>query len=208
VAVRPRQLSITEIQKLIRDPYAIYARHVLRLAPLDPLRPEADPRLRGTVLHKILETYLREGEGGEAALMSIADRVLEAEVAWPLARAIWRARIEKAAPGFLAFSADTGRQAGAGRGTGCGYPARTGLHPDRQARPDRPAGRRAAVDDRLQDRRATDRRNNRSISTSSFSCRRDGRERRRVCGAGPLAEVAKLAYVGLKADFKVEPCRS
>jgi ATP-dependent helicase/nuclease subunit B len=60
VAVRPRQLSITEIQKLIRDPYAIYARHVLRLAPLDPLRPEADPRLRGTVLHKILETYLRE----------------------------------------------------------------------------------------------------------------------------------------------------
>lgn len=37
VAARPRQLSVTEIKRLIRDPYAIYARHVLRLRPLDPL---------------------------------------------------------------------------------------------------------------------------------------------------------------------------
>ncbi|MEO1285873.1 MAG: double-strand break repair protein AddB, partial [Pseudomonadota bacterium] len=33
VSARPRQLSVTQIQKLIRDPYAIYARHVLRLRP-------------------------------------------------------------------------------------------------------------------------------------------------------------------------------
>jgi ATP-dependent helicase/nuclease subunit B len=30
VAARPRSLSVTEIKTLIRDPYAIYARHVLR----------------------------------------------------------------------------------------------------------------------------------------------------------------------------------
>jgi ATP-dependent helicase/nuclease subunit B len=53
VAARPRKLSVTEIKTLIRDPYAIYARHVLKLKPLDPLRPEADPRLRGVVLHEI-----------------------------------------------------------------------------------------------------------------------------------------------------------
>jgi ATP-dependent helicase/nuclease subunit B len=31
-----KQLSVTRIEKLIRDPYAIYARHVLRLEPLEP----------------------------------------------------------------------------------------------------------------------------------------------------------------------------
>ena len=56
----PKKLSVTEIKTLIRDPYAIYATHVLKLRPLDPLRPEADPRLRGMVLHEILEVYLRQ----------------------------------------------------------------------------------------------------------------------------------------------------
>ena len=31
LAARPRQLSVTRIETLIRDPYAIYARHVLKL---------------------------------------------------------------------------------------------------------------------------------------------------------------------------------
>jgi double-strand break repair protein AddB len=105
---RPRKLSVTEIKTLIRNPYAIYARHILRLRPLDPLRPEADPRLRGTVLHEILETFVRDGGTTLPQLMAIADRVLDARVAWPLARAIWRARIGKAAADFLAFSATTG----------------------------------------------------------------------------------------------------
>ncbi|OYW58055.1 MAG: double-strand break repair protein AddB [Rhodobacterales bacterium 12-65-15] len=107
VGVRPKRLSVTEIKTLIRDPYAIHARHILRLRPLDPLRPEADPRLRGTVLHEILERFVREG-GGQDALLAITDQVLADRVAWPLARAIWRARIEKAAAAFLAFSANTG----------------------------------------------------------------------------------------------------
>ena len=105
---RPRQLSLTEVARLVRDPYAIYARHVLRLRPLDPLRPEADPRLRGVVLHEILERFVRDGGGDVAALMAVADRVLADRVAWPLARTIWRSRLAKAAPAFLDWSARTG----------------------------------------------------------------------------------------------------
>ncbi|MFO1203322.1 MAG: double-strand break repair protein AddB [Tabrizicola sp.] len=108
VEARPRKLSVTEIKTLIRDPFAIYARHVLKLRPLDPLRPEADPRLRGTVLHEILEVYLRRGGGGREVLLSIAEAVLAERVAWPLARTIWLTRIAKAADAFLAFSAATG----------------------------------------------------------------------------------------------------
>jgi double-strand break repair protein AddB len=108
VAARPKKLSVTEIKTLVRDPYAIYARHVLKLRPLDPLRPEADPRLRGVALHEILEVYLRSGGGGRDRLLAITDAVLAERVAWPLARTIWRSRIAKAADAFLDFSASTG----------------------------------------------------------------------------------------------------
>ncbi|HYN38081.1 MAG TPA: double-strand break repair protein AddB, partial [Rhodospirillales bacterium] len=37
LAARPRALSVTQVETLIRDPYAVYARHILRLRPLDLL---------------------------------------------------------------------------------------------------------------------------------------------------------------------------
>ncbi|HCC96947.1 MAG TPA: hypothetical protein DEQ69_06035, partial [Rhodobacteraceae bacterium] len=46
-AMRPQKLSVTEIKTLIRDPYAIYAKHVLGLRPLEPIEPVPDARLRG-----------------------------------------------------------------------------------------------------------------------------------------------------------------
>jgi double-strand break repair protein AddB len=110
VAARPKKLSVTEIKTLIRDPYAIYARHILNLSPLDPLRPEADPRLRGTVLHAILESFVSQKGAKVDDLLRIADEVLAERVAWPLARAVWRARIGKAAEAFIAFSSSTGGQ--------------------------------------------------------------------------------------------------
>jgi ATP-dependent helicase/nuclease subunit B len=108
VAARPKKLSVTEIKTLIRDPYAIYARHILRLSPLDPLRPDADPRLRGTVLHAILERFVGQEGATVEDLLRIADAVMAERVAWPLARAVWRARIAKAAEAFIAYSASTG----------------------------------------------------------------------------------------------------
>jgi ATP-dependent helicase/nuclease subunit B len=108
VEVRPKKLSVTEIKTLIRDPFAIYAKHFLRLRPLDPLRPKADPRLRGIVLHEILEAFVRQQGATVEDLLRLADQVLEKRVAWPLARMVWRARIGKAAEAFLAFSGATG----------------------------------------------------------------------------------------------------
>lgn len=108
MAMRPGRLSVTEIRTLIRDPYAVYARHILRLRPLDPLRPEADPRLRGIVLHDILERFLRRGGSDRAALLQVTDEVLAETVAWPLARIVWAARIGKVADDFLSYSADNG----------------------------------------------------------------------------------------------------
>ncbi len=105
VDARPKELPVTAIAKLIRDPYAIYARYILRLKPLDPLRPAPDPRLRGQLIHRILETFLRDGadtENQHAHLMAMAEAMLAEDVAWPSARAFWLARMERAAGLFLA----------------------------------------------------------------------------------------------------------
>ncbi|MFO1154456.1 MAG: double-strand break repair protein AddB [Rhodospirillales bacterium] len=58
VAVRPRQLSVTQIETWMRDPYAIYARHILALKALDPV--DADPTLAdyGNFVHKALELFI------------------------------------------------------------------------------------------------------------------------------------------------------
>ncbi len=71
VGLRPRRLSVTEIETLIRDPYAIYARHVLKLRPLEPLAVGPDMRDRGTLLHDILNDFIAARPAGpfdEAAL--------------------------------------------------------------------------------------------------------------------------------------------
>ncbi|NKB29299.1 MAG: double-strand break repair protein AddB [Rhodobacteraceae bacterium] len=103
---RPRQLSATQIQTLIRDPYAIYARHILDLKPLNPLRPSPDARFRGSVLHKVFERFIDQGVPTDPAtardaLMIAARTVLADEVPWPVARSLWLARIARAAGWFI-----------------------------------------------------------------------------------------------------------
>ena len=108
VDTRPKELPVTGIRTLIRDPYAIYARHILRLRPLDPLRAAPDARLRGKVLHTIVETFIRdrpEGETVEAArrrLLQLAEHILEEQIPWPSAQRIWLARLARVADSFLA----------------------------------------------------------------------------------------------------------
>lgn len=99
---RPRKLSVTEIKTLIRDPYAIYAKHVLRLRGLDPLVGEADARMRGIILHDVMEAFILAGlsTDEEQALKDLeahADRILT-DVPWPSARRLWRARLMRIAP--------------------------------------------------------------------------------------------------------------
>ncbi len=107
VSARPVELPVTAIQRLIRDPYAIYARYVLRLRPLDPLLRDADAPLRGTVLHKVLEQFVRDADMTadtdtlRARLMDIADRVLADHAPWPAVRLLWKARLERVADTFL-----------------------------------------------------------------------------------------------------------
>ncbi|TJZ85117.1 double-strand break repair protein AddB [Paracoccus hibiscisoli] len=97
-------LPVTDVSLLIRDPYAVYAKRVLGLRPLPPLRPQPDASLRGQTLHAIVEALLNSRptpdtppEVLKARFLALTDQVLADEVPWPAARAFWQARIARIA---------------------------------------------------------------------------------------------------------------
>ncbi len=106
VDARPRKLSVTEIKRLIRDPYAIYAKHTLDLRPINPLVQSPDAPMRGIILHEVMEKFVRDtvdnpGLLTEAHLLGIAQQVLADQAPWHAARAMWLARIERIADWFI-----------------------------------------------------------------------------------------------------------
>lgn len=56
---RPKALSITQIETWLQDPYAIYAREILKLREMDPLEQAPQARDKGNVLHNTLEEFIR-----------------------------------------------------------------------------------------------------------------------------------------------------
>jgi ATP-dependent helicase/nuclease subunit B len=105
VAARPRKLSVTEIETWVRDPYAIYAKRILRLKPLDPLDADVGPMERGSALHTILERFVRRypvlPPDAVLKLGEIVDEVFS-ELALPKAtHALWRPRFLRAAQWFV-----------------------------------------------------------------------------------------------------------
>jgi ATP-dependent helicase/nuclease subunit B len=99
---QPKQLSVTEIEHWLRDPYTIYARHVLALAPLDPVDTEPGAADRGSVMHDAIGAFARDFPGalpadpeqellvrGENAFVPLAD--------YPEATAFWWPRFKRIA---------------------------------------------------------------------------------------------------------------
>lgn len=101
---RPRKLSATEVEVLIRDPYAVYARRVLRLTPLPDLSDTPDARDRGDLLHQLVERFVRayDGTNGPALYDQIMAAALAPIAAWPSLHALWTARARAMRDWFLA----------------------------------------------------------------------------------------------------------
>ncbi|WP_460448378.1 double-strand break repair protein AddB [Alsobacter sp. SYSU BS001988] len=53
----PARLSVTEIETLVRDPYAIYAKHVLRLEPLEEIAGEPSAAIKGVLVHDVVGRF-------------------------------------------------------------------------------------------------------------------------------------------------------
>lgn len=112
-STRPRSLSITEVEKLIRSPFDLYARYVLGLLPLEPLGADPGHRERGTLIHDIFARVMSEANLSDPAaldkLLAIADETFAGLDAAAGRRAIWRRRLRVQGEKFLAF--ERGREA-------------------------------------------------------------------------------------------------
>lgn len=103
---RPRRFSVTEIETLRRDPYAIYARRILQLYPLDPLIRDPGAAERGTLFHDILQAFVHSGADPSApdALERLLDagRAIFAEARLPMdVEAVWWPRFVHTAHGII-----------------------------------------------------------------------------------------------------------
>lgn len=105
---QPERYSFSEVTKLRRDPYAVYARRVLKLDPLDGFNEDPGVVDRGNIYHAIVERFVRSGidpraDGAEPTIVEIVHQVFEE---WALPAhidAIWRSRAIDMARRFLAW---------------------------------------------------------------------------------------------------------
>jgi ATP-dependent helicase/nuclease subunit B len=101
LALRPKHFSITEIATLRSDRYAIYAKRILKLNPLDPLIREADERERGTLFHAIMARFvaaridLSDERKAATALRRIALKTFEEQEYPSEVLAMWQPRFDE-----------------------------------------------------------------------------------------------------------------
>lgn len=110
LALRPRKFSVTEVEQWVRDPYAIFAKRILRLKPLRAIDEEPGPRERGTIIHTALETFGRKfpdhlPDDALAELTRIGERLLNEKIRQPEMRAYWQPRFYRIAEWFVNWEA-------------------------------------------------------------------------------------------------------
>ncbi len=107
-AKRARQLSITQVEKLIRSPYDIYANRTLRLHQIEPLGAEVGARERGNFIHQVFADFVINGHDplapdARSQLLELAQQEFAALETMPERRDIWLKRFEASAEKYLLF---------------------------------------------------------------------------------------------------------
>jgi ATP-dependent helicase/nuclease subunit B len=104
-AARPTRLSVTAIEDWLRDPYTIYAKFILGLAPLEPVDMPLSAADRGSAIHAALGEFTQRfatslPDDPAAALREIGVRHFAPLMERPEARALWWPRFQRIAGWF------------------------------------------------------------------------------------------------------------
>jgi ATP-dependent helicase/nuclease subunit B len=104
-AVRPLKLSVTEIEDWLRDPYTIYAKHILRLNPLDPVDMPLSAADRGSAIHDAIGEFTQTfatalPDDPTSVLLGIGKKYFAPLMERPEARALWWPRFLRIATWF------------------------------------------------------------------------------------------------------------
>lgn len=96
VEERPRRISVTDVDRLKADPYAFYAKAMLRLSQLQPIDADPGPAWRGSAVHAVLEAWQKEDDLHPEKLLPRVERLLGEAGVHPLIRTLWQPRLVEA----------------------------------------------------------------------------------------------------------------
>ncbi|WP_371826821.1 double-strand break repair protein AddB [Microvirga sp. VF16] len=108
-ALFPRSLSVTEIETLLRDPYSIFARHILKLDALDAIAVTPSAAERGTIIHDVLGQFAEQypkalpAHAQEILLALGTDAFADIAEAYPELYAEWWPRFTRLATEFVVW---------------------------------------------------------------------------------------------------------
>ncbi len=110
LAARPRQLSVTQIEALLFDPYAIYARKVLNLPEWEAVDASVSAAHRGSFLHGLFEQLIKDGkhlrDDIASALLTLAREAESRSAGGAAILQFWQARLEATALWFADYERD------------------------------------------------------------------------------------------------------
>jgi ATP-dependent helicase/nuclease subunit B len=110
-AARPLKLSVTAIEDWLRDPYTIYAKHILKLEPLDPVDMPLSAADRGSAIHNALGDFTQAykttlPDDPASTLRRIGEKHFAPLMDRPEARALWWPRFLRIASWFAGWEAE------------------------------------------------------------------------------------------------------
>lgn len=118
LALRPRSLSVSDVETWIANPYAIFAARILGLEALDVLGAPPGPALRGAIVHEALGRFAtrfpdRLPGDPRGELLKIARNILAEYTGNPRIAAFWLPRFVRFADWFA--ETEGGRRDGVSR---------------------------------------------------------------------------------------------
>jgi ATP-dependent helicase/nuclease subunit B len=110
-AARPTSITVTDVENWLRDPYTIYAKHVLRFAPLEAVDTPPGARDRGNLIHDAIGDFSklyaeRLPSQPIAELIKFGNEHFVPLADYPEAQAFWWPRFLRIARWFVGWDAE------------------------------------------------------------------------------------------------------
>ncbi len=96
VEARPTRIAVTDLDRLKADPFAFYAKAILKLRKEEPVDAEHHAAWKGTAVHKVLEDWFREDRCAPSRLKARAGELVADAAIHPMLRALWAPRLMEA----------------------------------------------------------------------------------------------------------------
>lgn len=105
---RPKELPVTAIEMLMRDPYSVYAKYILRLRPRAPLDAHPNVGEKGTFTHAALDAFVKKYPDklpvdAYDRLLKIGEDTFKERLDNPAVQAFWWPRFQRIAKWFVKF---------------------------------------------------------------------------------------------------------